>query len=72
MLCMDGTPQVPANVDTDAFIQTLGEFGNALNLLNLGPCSGNTPHVHPRGAEISTIVRGALVFGCWFFSLHSS
>ena len=32
--------QVQANAGTDAFTQVLEGAGNALNLINLGPCSG--------------------------------
>ena len=27
-----------------------------------GPCSGNTPHTHPRGSEISFITEGEVGF----------
>ncbi len=29
----------------------------------VGPCAGNTPHVHPRGSEISYVLRGNITFG---------
>ena len=30
---------------------------------NAGPCSGNTPHSHPRGSEISFVLYGNIEFG---------
>ena len=29
----------------------------------MGPCAGNTPHVHPRGSEISFLLYGNISFG---------
>lgn len=32
-------------------------------LIYAGPCAGNTPHVHPRGSEISFVLYGSMQFG---------
>jgi hypothetical protein len=46
------------NINTNSFVQTLTGAGTAQNMLTLGPCAGNSAHSHPRGAEISIVVRG--------------
>ncbi|KAL3132032.1 hypothetical protein ABBQ32_008650 [Trebouxia sp. C0010 RCD-2024] len=32
---------------------TLPGTGSAQTVVSMGPCAGNTPHVHPRGSETS-------------------
>lgn len=55
--------QVQNNVNTNSFVQVLTGAGFAQNMLTLGACAGNNAHSHPRGAEISIIVRGKIQFG---------
>mmetsp|Transcript_20333 Transcript_20333/g.34910 ORF Transcript_20333/g.34910 Transcript_20333/m.34910 type:complete len:246 (-) Transcript_20333:245-982(-) len=50
-------------VDTNPFLSTLTGTGNGQAMFILGPCGSNTPHVHPRGAEISFMLYGSVQFG---------
>ena len=52
-----------ATVGQNPFLSTLPGDGNGQTLVKLGPCASNTPHTHPRGSEISTVLYGALDFG---------
>lgn len=50
-------------VNTNPFLSTLPGDGNGQTIVTMGPCAGNTPHVHPRGSEISYVLRGNITFG---------
>ncbi|KAK9794065.1 hypothetical protein WJX73_003686 [Symbiochloris irregularis] len=62
----DDTPNgnlILNQVATNPFLSTLPGDGNGQTLITLGPCSGNTPHSHPRGSEISFMLYGSIEFG---------
>ena len=46
--------------DRDTFPALIGSHGS-MTLGFLGPCGFNTPHVHPRAAELNIVVAGRLV-----------
>lgn len=46
--------------DRDTFPAIIGN-GGAMTLGFLGPCGFNTPHVHPRAAEMNIVVQGRLM-----------
>lgn len=50
-------------VGQNPFVSTLPRDGNGQTLITLGPCASNTPHVHPRGSEISFLLYGSIEFG---------
>ncbi|KAL3156345.1 hypothetical protein ABBQ38_000663 [Trebouxia sp. C0009 RCD-2024] len=50
-------------VGNNPFLSTLPGTGNAQTVVTMGPCAGNTPHVHPRGSEISFLLYGNITFG---------
>jgi oxalate decarboxylase/phosphoglucose isomerase-like protein (cupin superfamily) len=50
-------------VNTNPFLSTLPGDGNGQTIVTMGPCAGNTPHTHPRGSEISYVLRGNITFG---------
>lgn len=51
------------NVGSNPFLTTLPHRGNGQTLVTMGPCSGNSPHNHPRGSEISYMTYGKIQFG---------
>lgn len=50
-------------VTNNPFLSTLPGTGNGQTVVTMGPCAGNTPHVHPRGSEISFLLYGNISFG---------
>lgn len=46
--------------DRDTFPALIGS-GGSMTLGFLGPCGFNTPHVHPRAAELNIVVQGRLL-----------
>ena len=45
-------------------MQPHGLSGQHLLVMGITCCNaGNSPHIHPRGAEIVTVVRGVVQFG---------
>ena len=46
--------------DRDTFPALIGSHGS-MTLGFLGPCGFNTPHVHPRAAELNIVVQGRLM-----------
>lgn len=45
--------------DADTFPALVGQ-GGAMAIGFLGPCGFNTPHVHPRAAELNLVIQGSL------------
>ena len=52
-----------STVTNNPFLSTLPGTGNGQTVVTMGPCAGNTPHVHPRGSEISFLLYGNISFG---------
>ena len=52
-----------STVGNNPFLSTLPGTGNGQTVVTMGPCAGNTPHVHPRGSEISFLLYGNISFG---------
>lgn len=50
------------NVATNPLLGTLPGHGIGQNLISLGPCAINQPHVHPRGTEFTWITQGTVTF----------
>ncbi|CEM29301.1 unnamed protein product [Vitrella brassicaformis CCMP3155] len=53
----------PRMIDTDPVLAVLPSEGVAQNLVTLGPCAVNQPHVHPRGIQASFVLKGPIFFG---------
>lgn len=60
-----GTPSGSLRLNMVAenpFLSTLSDNGNSQALATLGPCTGNSPHSHPRSSEISYLIYGQIQF----------
>lgn len=50
-------------INNDEVLATLPNGGVSQNLVTLKACAINQPHNHPRGTEISHVLKGTLLFG---------